>query len=39
MNNVTIGNCCIIGANTLITENTVIPDYSMVLGSPGKIMR
>jgi len=39
MNNVTIGNGCIIGANALITENTVIPDYSMVLGSPGKIVK
>lgn len=39
MNNVKIGNCCIIGANTLVTENTVIPDYSLVLGSPGKIVK
>lgn len=39
MNNVTIGNCCIIGANTLLTENMVIPDFSMVLGSPGKIVK
>ncbi|HXH20362.1 MAG TPA: gamma carbonic anhydrase family protein [Chitinophagales bacterium] len=39
LNNARIGNCCIIGANTLITENTVIPDYSMVLGSPGKIVK
>jgi len=39
LNNVKIGNCCIIGANTLITEGTVIPDYSMVLGSPGKIVK
>jgi len=39
MNNVRIGNCCIIGANTLVTENTVIPDFSMVLGSPGKIVK
>lgn len=39
MNNVKIGNCCIIGANTLVTENTVIPDYSLVLGSPGKIIK
>ncbi len=39
LNNVRIGNCCIIGANTLVTENMVIPDFSMVLGSPGKIVK
>ncbi|GIV32887.1 MAG: gamma carbonic anhydrase family protein [Chitinophagales bacterium] len=39
LNNARIGNCCIIGANTLITENMEVPDYSMVLGSPGKIVR
>lgn len=39
MNNVKIGKCCIIGANTLVTERTVIPDYSLVFGSPGKIIK
>ena len=34
-----IGKHCLIGANTLVTENTEIPDGSMVLGSPGKIVR
>ena len=33
------GKNCIIGANTLIPENKVIPDRSLVLGSPGKIIR
>jgi carbonic anhydrase/acetyltransferase-like protein (isoleucine patch superfamily) len=30
---------CIIGANALVTENKVIPERSLVLGSPGKIVR
>jgi len=39
MNNTKIGKGCLIGANTLISENKEIPDYSMVLGSPGKVVR
>ena len=39
LNNVKIGNYCVIGANTLLTEGMVIPDYSMVYGSPGKIVK
>ena len=39
LNNVKIGKYCIIGANALVTEGTEIPDYSLVLGSPGKVMR
>lgn len=35
----TVGHHCIIGANTLITQNKVIPPYSLVLGSPGKVVR
>ena len=38
-NNVKIGKNCIIGAKALITENKEIPDNSLVLGSPGKIIR
>ena len=34
-----IGRNCIIGANALVTEGKVIPDNSMVLGSPGKVVR
>ena len=30
---------CIIGAKALITENKVIPDNSLVVGFPGKIVR
>ena len=29
----------IIGANALVTENKIIPERSLVLGSPGKIVR
>ena len=39
LNKTKIGKNCIIGANTLIAENKVIPDRSLVLGSPGKIVR
>ena len=39
LNKTKIGKNCIIGANTLITENKVIPNRSLVVGSPGKIIR
>ena len=39
MNGVEVGNDCLIGSNTLVTENKVIPDASLVLGSPGKVIR
>ena len=39
LNRTKIGKNCIIGANTLIAENKVIPDRSLVLGSPGKVIR
>ena len=34
-----IGRNCIIGANALITEGKQIPDNSLVMGSPGKVVR
>ena len=34
-----IGSDCIIGAGSLVTKNTVIPDGSLVMGSPAKIKR
>ena len=34
-----IGKNCIVGAKALITENKVIPDNSLVIGSPGKVIR
>ena len=39
LNKTKIGKNCIIGANTLVTENKVIPERSLVLGSPGKVVR
>ena len=39
LNNVKIGKNCIIGAKSLITENKEIPDNSLVVGSPGKVIR
>ena len=39
LNGARIGKNCLIGANSLISENKVIPDGSMVLGSPGKVVR
>lgn len=39
LNRAKIGKNCIIGANALIPEGKVIPDNSMVLGSPGKVVK
>lgn len=39
LNGAKIGRNCLIGANTLITENKVIPDNSVVMGSPGRVVR
>jgi len=38
LNGVKVGRNCLIGAGALITENKQIPDGSLVLGSPGKIV-
>ena len=39
MNDVVIGDDCLIGSNTLLTEGKQIPPRSLVVGSPGKIIR
>ncbi len=39
LNGAKIGAECVIGANTLIPEGKDIPARSMVMGSPGKIVR
>ena len=39
LNGAKIGKNCLIGANALITEGKEIPDNSMVLGSPGKVVK
>jgi carbonic anhydrase/acetyltransferase-like protein (isoleucine patch superfamily) len=38
LNRARIGSNCLIGANALITEGKVIPDNSLVMGQPGKVM-
>jgi carbonic anhydrase/acetyltransferase-like protein (isoleucine patch superfamily) len=39
LNGARIGKNCLIGAGALITENKVIPDGSLVMGVPGKVVR
>ncbi|WP_134323866.1 gamma carbonic anhydrase family protein [Cumulibacter soli] len=39
MNGAVVGSGSIIGAGALVTQGTVIPANSMVLGSPGKVVR
>jgi carbonic anhydrase/acetyltransferase-like protein (isoleucine patch superfamily) len=39
LNGARIGKCCLIGAGALVTEGKEFPDYSVVMGSPGKVVR
>lgn len=39
LNGAVIGSNCIIGANALVPEGKTIPDNSLVVGSPGKVVR
>ncbi len=39
LNHAKIGRHCIIGANSLIPEGKEIPDGSLVMGTPGKVIR
>lgn len=39
LNGARIGRQCLIGAATLVTEGKVIDDGSLVMGSPGKVIR
>jgi carbonic anhydrase/acetyltransferase-like protein (isoleucine patch superfamily) len=39
LNGAKIGRNCLIGAGALVTENKVIPDGSLVMGAPGKVVR
>ena len=39
LNGARIGKHCIIGANALIAEGKEIPDGSLVVGSPGRVVR
>jgi carbonic anhydrase/acetyltransferase-like protein (isoleucine patch superfamily) len=39
LNGAKVGRNCLIGANSLVTEGKHIPDGSLVMGSPGKVVR
>ena len=39
LNGARIGELCIIGSNALVTEGKVIPARSLVIGSPGRVVR
>ncbi|ABV93272.1 gamma-class carbonic anhydrase family protein [Dinoroseobacter shibae DFL 12 = DSM 16493] len=39
LNGARIGKGCLIGAGALVTESKEIPDFSLVMGAPGKVVR
>jgi carbonic anhydrase/acetyltransferase-like protein (isoleucine patch superfamily) len=39
LNGARIGRGCLVGANALVTEDKEIPDFSLVMGQPGKVVR
>ncbi|MEM6559896.1 MAG: gamma carbonic anhydrase family protein [Myxococcota bacterium] len=39
LNGAQIGKGCLIGANALVPEGKIIPDHSLVVGTPGKVVR
>lgn len=39
LNNVKIGNNCLVGAGSLIPEGKEYPDGSLILGTPGRVVR
>jgi len=39
LNKAVIGKNCLIGANALVTEGMEVPDGSLVLGSPAKVIK
>ncbi len=39
MDDAVVGDDCIIGAGSLVTQRTVIPSGSLVMGSPAKVVR
>jgi carbonic anhydrase/acetyltransferase-like protein (isoleucine patch superfamily) len=39
LNRARIGRFCIVGANALVTEGKEFPDYSLIVGSPAKVVR
>ena len=39
LNGAVVGANCLIGAGALVTEGKIIPDGSLVIGAPGKVVR
>jgi carbonic anhydrase/acetyltransferase-like protein (isoleucine patch superfamily) len=39
LNGAVIGQGCLIGAGALVTEGKVIPDRTLVVGTPAKVVR
>ena len=39
LNRAKVGKFCLIGAHALVTEGMEIPDYSLVLGTPAKVVK
>lgn len=39
LNNAKIGRYCLVGAGALVTEGKEFPDYSMIVGSPAKLLK
>ncbi|HMW17291.1 MAG TPA: gamma carbonic anhydrase family protein [Accumulibacter sp.] len=39
LNRAVIGRGCLVGANTLVPEGKVYPDRSLIVGSPGRVIR
>jgi carbonic anhydrase/acetyltransferase-like protein (isoleucine patch superfamily) len=39
LNRAQIGKFCLIGAHALVTEGMIIPDFSLVLGMPAKVVK
>jgi carbonic anhydrase/acetyltransferase-like protein (isoleucine patch superfamily) len=39
LNKAKIGKFCIVGAGSVVTEGKEFPDYSLIIGSPAKVVR
>jgi len=39
LNRAKVGKFCLIGAHALVTEGMEIPDYSLVLGTPARVVK
>lgn len=39
LNGAVVGHGSVVGAHALVTKNTIIPPYSLVLGSPAKVVK